>query len=67
MKPDLIDFISFVVLTAALLIVCRFVKSGKARQRKSPPASVLLPLIERRPLPCKICPIHGVCEEMHNQ
>lgn len=60
MKPDLIDFISFVLLTAAFLAACRFTKYSKAKRRKSPLASILLPPIERRPIPCKLCPIHGV-------
>jgi hypothetical protein len=62
-KPDLIDYIFFALLVAALLAACRITKHRQARRKKPSPAQVLLPLVEQRPISCQLCPMHGVCKE----
>jgi len=57
----------FVAVAVVSLLVCGATRRYRTKRRKPPPASVLLPLISRRPLPCRLCPVHGVCNNMHNQ
>lgn len=66
MKPDIIDFASFVLLTVVFLAACFFAKRSKVKRRKLPPVGVLLSLIEQRPLPCKLCPIRGFARRCAN-
>ncbi|WP_154697203.1 hypothetical protein [Lentzea guizhouensis] len=61
MRPDLIDYISFILLTAGLLIARRFAKILKNKRRKLSTVPGLSPTIERPPTLCKLCPIRGVC------
>ena len=67
MKPELVDYLVFITATLLFLAACRYKKRRDSKRVKPSPEHVLLPLIESRPLPCKLCPVHGVCKEMQTQ